>query len=176
MHNGSLSFIPLAKRISPSSSWGWMCQTLSCLCTNSSCNTTSVPCFRIWSHFLPLHHSTIAAFRVAIHHTCTPCSTCLSLTDNSDFPSFLNCFKPFWSTLINQINKKFFPYEAWNNLWTTHPIWNIAAGRSLDSLTTRPLLQRPGGDERCVHWTLPSVHFNGLLWSIILGAELWQEF
>ena len=80
------------------------------------------------------------------------------------------------TTLINQIDKKFFPYEAWNNLWTTHPIWNIAAGRSLDSLTTRPLLQRPEGDERCVHWTLPSVHFNGLLWSIILGAELRQEF
>ena len=152
MHNGSLSFIPLAKR-----------KKLITLNFSHAHHRHGDECAKHFHVFVQTVHATrhpfhVLGFGVIFCHSTIP-------------PLRLNL-----TTLINQIDKKFFPYEAWNNLWTTHPIWNIAAGRSLDSLTTRPLLQRPGGDERCVHRTLPSVHFNGLLWSIILGAELWQEF
>lgn len=63
---------------------GWMSQALECLCTKFAQHAlTSVPCFRIWGHFPPLHvlgvgiifrqptvppfhHSTVPAIRVVL--------------------------------------------------------------------------------------------------------------
>ena len=112
MHNGSLSFIPLAKR-----------KKLITLNFSHAHHCHGDECAKHFHVFVQTVHATrhpfhVLGFGVIFCHSTIPPLRLLGLPsithahlDNSDFPSFLNCFKPFWSTSQHwstKLTKNFF--------------------------------------------------------------------